>query len=105
MRISDWSSDVCSSDLANLARLQPVRGRLERAVIARSGAPVYVDYAHTPDAIEAAIAALKPHATGRLIVMFGAGGDRDVGKRETMGRVAARSAGCRATAKIGRAHV
>src|SRR3546814_3479193 len=61
MRISDWSSDVCSSDL----------------------------YAHTPDAIEAAIAALKPHATGRLIVMFGAGGDRDVGKRETMGRVAA----------------
>src|SRR3546814_6602601 len=84
MRISDWSSDVCSSDLialpligayqaanaltaaglviatggeaaptlANLARLQPVRGRLERAVIARSGAPVYVDYAHTPDAIE-----------------------------------------------------
>src|SRR3546814_8963421 len=89
MRISDWSSDVCSSDLANLARLQPVRGRLERAVIARSGAPVYVDYAHTPDAIEAAIAALKPHATGRLIDMFGAGGDRDVGKRETMGRVAA----------------
>src|SRR3546814_17330795 len=61
MRISDWSSDVCSSDL----------------------------YAHTPDAIEAAIAALKPHATGRLIVMFGAGGDRDVGKRETMGRVPA----------------
>ncbi|RIA47067.1 UDP-N-acetylmuramoylalanyl-D-glutamate--2,6-diaminopimelate ligase [Hephaestia caeni] len=75
--------------LASLARLQPVRGRLERAVIARSGAPVYVDYAHTPDAIEAAIAALKPHATGRLIVMFGAGGDRDVGKREAMGRVAA----------------
>jgi len=75
--------------LGNLARLQPVRGRLERAVIARSGAPVYVDYAHTPDAIEAAIAALKPHAGGRLIVVIGAGGDRDVGKREPMGRVAA----------------
>ena len=74
--------------LQALARLQPVRGRLERAVIARSGAPVYVDYAHTPDALEAAIAALKPHAGGRLIVVFGAGGDRDAGKREPMGQVA-----------------
>ncbi len=74
--------------IAALARLQPVRGRLERAAIAASGAPVYVDYAHTPDALEAAIAALKPHAGGRLIVVFGAGGDRDPGKRETMGQVA-----------------
>ncbi|GAA0668565.1 UDP-N-acetylmuramoyl-L-alanyl-D-glutamate--2,6-diaminopimelate ligase [Sphingomonas insulae] len=74
--------------IADLARLQPVRGRLERAAITASGAPVYVDYAHTPDALEAAIAALKPHAGGRLIVVFGAGGDRDVGKRETMGQVA-----------------
>ncbi|MGP7795935.1 UDP-N-acetylmuramoyl-L-alanyl-D-glutamate--2,6-diaminopimelate ligase [Sphingomonas sp. CLY1604] len=79
--------DVATT-IANLARLQPVRGRLERAAIARSGAPVYVDYAHTPDALEAAIAALKPHAGGRLIVVFGAGGDRDAGKRETMGQVA-----------------
>lgn len=75
--------------LANLGRLSPVRGRLERAAIARSGAPVYVDYAHTPDALEAAIAALKPHTDGRLIVVFGAGGDRDRGKREPMGQVAA----------------
>uniref|UniRef100_UPI0035B471B1 glutamate ligase domain-containing protein n=2 Tax=Sphingomonas TaxID=13687 RepID=UPI0035B471B1 len=52
-------------------------------------APVYVDYAHTPDAIEAAIAALKPHAGGRLIAVIGAGGDRDPGKREAMGQVAA----------------
>ncbi|HEX8484133.1 UDP-N-acetylmuramoyl-L-alanyl-D-glutamate--2,6-diaminopimelate ligase [Sphingomonas sp.] len=74
--------------LASLARLQPVRGRLERATITRSGAPVYVDYAHTPDALEAAIAALKPHADGRLIVAFGAGGDRDAGKRGVMGQVA-----------------
>lgn len=74
--------------LADLARLQPVRGRLERAAIARSGAPVYVDYAHTPDALEAAIAALRPHAKGRLIVVFGAGGDRDQGKRPEMGKVA-----------------
>jgi UDP-N-acetylmuramoyl-L-alanyl-D-glutamate--2,6-diaminopimelate ligase len=80
--------DVAAT-LAALARLQPVRGRLERAVIARSGAPVYVDYAHTPDALEAAISALKPHAAGRLIVVFGAGGDRDMGKREAMGAIAA----------------
>jgi UDP-N-acetylmuramoyl-L-alanyl-D-glutamate--2,6-diaminopimelate ligase len=73
---------------AALARLQPVRGRLERAAITRAGAPVYVDYAHTPDALAAAIAALRPHVTGRLIVVFGAGGDRDRGKRPEMGRVA-----------------
>ncbi|SDA20914.1 UDP-N-acetylmuramoyl-L-alanyl-D-glutamate--2,6-diaminopimelate ligase [Sphingomonas sp. NFR15] len=78
--------------LGALARLQPVRGRLERAVIARSGAPVYVDYAHTPDALDAAIAALRPHVGGRLIVVFGAGGDRDQGKRIEMGRIAAAKA-------------
>lgn len=75
-----------------LSRLQPVRGRLERAAITRAGAPVYVDYAHTPDALEAAIAALRPHCRGRLIVVFGAGGDRDQGKRPEMGRVAAEQA-------------
>lgn len=79
--------DVATT-IANLARLSPVRGRLERAAITRAGAPVYVDYAHTADALEAAIAALKPHAGGRLIVVFGAGGDRDTGKREPMGKVA-----------------
>lgn len=73
-----------------VARLQPVRGRLERAAISQRGAPVYVDYAHTPDALEAAIAALKPHLTGRLITVFGAGGDRDAGKRGPMGAAAAR---------------
>ena len=72
-----------------LGRLSPVRGRLERAVISPAGAPVYVDYAHTPDALEAAIAALRPHVEGRLITVFGAGGDRDQGKRPEMGRVAA----------------
>ena len=76
----------------NVARLQPVRGRLERAAISRAGAPVYVDYAHTPDALEAAIAALRPHTDGRLILVFGAGGDRDVGKRAPMGAVAAAGA-------------
>ncbi|AKM10760.1 UDP-N-acetylmuramoyl-L-alanyl-D-glutamate--2,6-diaminopimelate ligase [Croceicoccus naphthovorans] len=72
-----------------MARLQPVRGRLERAAINRAGAPVYVDYAHTPDALEAAIFALRPHVSGRLITVFGAGGDRDTGKRAPMGDIAA----------------
>lgn len=80
--------------IANLSRLQPVRGRLERAAITRSGAPVYVDYAHTPDGLEAAIAALRPHTKGRLILVCGAGGDRDAGKRSLMGKVAAAHADC-----------
>jgi UDP-N-acetylmuramoyl-L-alanyl-D-glutamate--2,6-diaminopimelate ligase len=75
---------------AAMGRVAPVRGRLERAVISRAGAPVYVDYAHTPDALEAAILALKPHVEGKLITVFGAGGDRDQGKRAPMGEVAAR---------------
>ncbi len=79
-----------------LARLQPVRGRLERAAITPAGAPVYVDYAHTPDALAAAIAALRPHVAqasgGRLITVFGAGGDRDPGKRAEMGKAAAAGA-------------
>jgi UDP-N-acetylmuramoyl-L-alanyl-D-glutamate--2,6-diaminopimelate ligase len=75
-----------------MQRVAPVRGRLERAVITGAGVPVYIDYAHTPDALEAAIAALRPHvateAGARLITVFGAGGDRDQGKRPEMGRVA-----------------
>ncbi len=71
-----------------LARLQPVRGRLERAAINAAGAPVYVDYAHTPDALTAACEALRPHVSGRLILVFGAGGDRDMGKRAPMGAAA-----------------
>ena len=74
--------------LDSLTRVQPVRGRLERAAISKTGAPVYVDYAHTPDGLRAAIEALRPHATGRLITLFGAGGDRDKGKRPEMGAVA-----------------
>jgi UDP-N-acetylmuramoyl-L-alanyl-D-glutamate--2,6-diaminopimelate ligase len=81
-----------ATTLANLGRVQPVRGRLERAVISKAGAPVYVDYAHTPDALEAALAALRPHTAGKLICVFGAGGDRDQGKRPLMGAVAVRDA-------------
>ena len=78
--------------IAALSRVQPVRGRMERAAIARSGAPIYVDYAHTPDAIAAALAALRPHTSGRLICVLGAGGDRDAGKRPAMGAEAVRGA-------------
>jgi UDP-N-acetylmuramoyl-L-alanyl-D-glutamate--2,6-diaminopimelate ligase len=74
--------------LGGLSRLQPVRGRLERAVITARGAPVYVDYAHTPDGLVAAIAALRPHTRGQLHLVFGAGGDRDTGKRPEMGAIA-----------------
>ncbi|TRW17150.1 UDP-N-acetylmuramoyl-L-alanyl-D-glutamate--2,6-diaminopimelate ligase [Glacieibacterium frigidum] len=77
-----------AATLAHLARLLPVRGRLERAVITSANVPVYVDYAHTPDGLVAALAALRPHATGRLIAVIGAGGDRDVGKRAEMGAIA-----------------
>ena len=83
-----------ATTFAAMQRVAPVRGRLERAVISRSGVPVYVDYAHTPDALEAAIAALRPHVAkeggARLITVFGAGGDRDQGKRPEMGAVAMR---------------
>ncbi|MGC9269806.1 UDP-N-acetylmuramoyl-L-alanyl-D-glutamate--2,6-diaminopimelate ligase [Acidiphilium sp.] len=78
--------------LDQLATLAPVRGRLERVGTLANGAAAYVDYAHTPDALERLLTALRPHATGRLILVFGAGGDRDRGKRPLMGAVAARCA-------------
>jgi UDP-N-acetylmuramoyl-L-alanyl-D-glutamate--2,6-diaminopimelate ligase len=74
--------------LQNLARVQPVRGRLERAGLTRAGAPIYVDYAHTPDGLRAAIEALRPHTGATLHLVFGAGGDRDTGKRPEMGAIA-----------------
>jgi len=77
--------------LEALAHLQGAPGRLEK-VGERDGAPVFVDYAHKPDALEKALLALRPLACGRLILVFGCGGDRDAGKRPIMGEIAARCA-------------
>ncbi len=75
-----------------LPGLTGVRGRMELAARLANGATAYVDYAHTPDALERLLTALRPHTEGRLIVVFGAGGDRDRGKRPAMGDAAARLA-------------
>jgi len=78
--------------VAALAQLDGVPGRLQRAALRKNGAAVYVDYAHTPDALETILTALRPHAARRLVVVFGCGGDRDAGKRPQMGAIATRLA-------------
>jgi len=72
-----------------LPDLTTVRGRMQLAATRDNGAAVFVDYAHTPDALATALRALRPHVMGRLVVVFGAGGDRDRGKRPLMGQAAA----------------
>lgn len=76
---------------AALENLKGAKGRLE-LVGTHRGAPIFIDYAHKPDALEKALAALQPYAQRRLVVVFGAGGDRDAGKRPLMGEIAARMA-------------
>jgi len=73
-----------------LPGLTGVRGRMQLAATRKNGATVFVDYAHTPDAIETALRALRPHVMGRIVVVFGAGGDRDTTKRPLMGAAAAK---------------
>ncbi len=71
------------------AGLTTVRGRMQLAATRTGGAAVFVDYAHTPDALATALEALRPHVMGKIVVVFGAGGDRDTTKRPLMGKAAA----------------
>jgi UDP-N-acetylmuramoyl-L-alanyl-D-glutamate--2,6-diaminopimelate ligase len=79
------------ASFAALSQLKGAKGRLE-LVGESGGAPIFVDYAHKPDAMAKALEALRPYASARLIVVFGCGGDRDIGKRPMMGAIAARLA-------------
>jgi len=75
-----------------LANLRGAKGRLDLAGTTKSSAPIFVDYAHTPDALAKALAALRPYVKARLVVVFGCGGDRDKGKRPEMGAAAGTNA-------------
>ena len=75
-----------------MSKLEPVKGRLEFVGETKDGAGVFVDYAHTPDGLDVLIRAARPHTAGKLVVIFGCGGDRDRKKRPLMGEVAARHA-------------
>jgi UDP-N-acetylmuramoyl-L-alanyl-D-glutamate--2,6-diaminopimelate ligase len=81
--------DSPDSVFTALHHLKGAPGRMEKVALAVSGAPIYVDYAHTPDSLEKVLQALRPHARGKLRLVFGCGGDRDKGKRPLMGAVAA----------------
>jgi UDP-N-acetylmuramoyl-L-alanyl-D-glutamate--2,6-diaminopimelate ligase len=85
------SGDDAAAVFAALERLDGAKGRLERMGESR-GAQIFIDYAHKPDALAKALDSLRPYAAERLIVVFGAGGDRDRGKRPLMGAVAAAKA-------------
>jgi len=78
--------------LAALEHLKGAPGRLDLVGTTPGGAPVYVDYAHKPEALENVLAAVRPFTTGRVVVVFGCGGDRDKGKRPIMGEIATRLA-------------
>ncbi|MEM6373293.1 MAG: UDP-N-acetylmuramoyl-L-alanyl-D-glutamate--2,6-diaminopimelate ligase [Pseudomonadota bacterium] len=87
---------ACGADpdrvFETLPHLGTVRGRMQLAATRDNGAAVFVDYAHTPDAVSTALAAMRPHVMGKLIAVIGAGGDRDAGKRPLMGQAAAENA-------------
>lgn len=86
------SGDDAQAVIEALGSLKGVRGRLEHAGTLPNGAAVYVDYAHTPDALVTVLRAIRSHVDGQLHVVFGCGGDRDSGKRPEMGRAAANNA-------------
>jgi len=83
------AGEECEAVLGALEHLEGARGRMQRVGRGPAGGEAYVDYAHTPDGLRTVLMALRPHARGRLMVVFGAGGDRDRGKRPQMGAIAA----------------
>ena len=83
------AGEAAEAVLAALEHIEGAPGRLQRVGSGPKGGEAYVDYAHTPDGLETVLKALRPHASGRLMVVFGAGGDRDRGKRPLMGQAAA----------------
>lgn len=84
--------DAPEAVFAGMAKLKPVKGRMEHVGASKSGGHVFVDYAHTPDGLDVLLRAARPHAPGRIIAVFGCGGDRDADKRPKMGAIAARQA-------------
>ncbi|ANP47198.1 UDP-N-acetylmuramoyl-L-alanyl-D-glutamate--2,6-diaminopimelate ligase [Candidatus Viadribacter manganicus] len=86
------TGEALEAVLAGMAKLKPVKGRMEHIGQSKSGGHVFVDYAHTPDGLDVLLRAARPHAPGRIIAVFGCGGDRDSDKRPKMGAIAARQA-------------
>lgn len=86
------AGDAPEDVFETLPHLTTVRGRMQLAATRENGAAVFVDYAHTPDAVATALAAMRPHVMGRLVAIVGAGGDRDATKRPLMGQAAAENA-------------
>lgn len=84
--------DTPETVFAAMATLKPVKGRMEHVGASKTGGHVFVDYAHTPDGLDVLLRAARPHAPGRIIAVFGCGGDRDADKRPKMGAIAARQA-------------
>ena len=84
-------SEMCIRDRA-LPKLYGVAGRMERVGFSKTGAPIYVDFAHTEDGLDKLLRGVRPHTQGRVIIVFGCGGDRDPDKRPKMGTIAAKLA-------------
>lgn len=82
------TGEESESVFSSLSKLEPIRGRLQLAAKRQNGASVFVDYAHTPEALRASLSSLREHFVGKLVVIFGAGGERDKLKRPMMGKVA-----------------
>ncbi|MGD9981015.1 MAG: UDP-N-acetylmuramoyl-L-alanyl-D-glutamate--2,6-diaminopimelate ligase [Hyphomonadaceae bacterium] len=86
------TGETADAVFEGMAKLEPVKGRMEHVGQSKSGGHVFVDYAHTPDGLDVLLRAARPHAPGRIIAVFGCGGDRDADKRAKMGAIAARQA-------------